>query len=125
MVLREGRADLFRNGLGKSRLDAEQIALDMDARAVHRRARVHAVVIEVVQRLQDRGAQAVRAARTDGDDAFLVHGEGGCHHGGDPHIGIPAVEATGIEVLLAQHVVQHDARAGQHVTRALAVGERQ
>jgi hypothetical protein len=95
----------------------------MDARVADRRRHGEAVIRHQRQHLQDGGADALAAPAAEHEPQAtpLVEQQRGRHHRGDPLAGRRRVEALRMQVVLPQHVVQQDARAGNDVARALAV----
>ena len=56
--------------------------------------------------------------------AVVAEHDGGRHHRRHPHAGRRGVEAAGVQVVLAEHVVEQDAGARDDVAGALAVRRR-
>ena len=99
----------------------------MDARQGDHVGRIEAEVDHGADRLEQRGADPGRAATAQDQFHRAVpaedHGRG--HHRGHPQAGGRGVEPVRVQVVLAQHVVQHHPGAGDHVAGGLAVGRRQ
>ena len=105
-------------------LDAQPFALQVEAGSVHCGAQIHPRIEQVQHHLEEGAADAVGAAGAEGDVTPVREvKEARGHHGGHAHVGRPAVEAAGVEILLAEHVVEHDAGAREQVTASLAVGD--
>src|SRR5262249_58492055 len=84
----------------------------------------HAAIEQIDRDLKDRRPDTVRAAGAERRHrAVGFENDGGRHHRGKPYPFSPGVEATSRQVLLAKHVVQHEAEVSDDVTVALAVGE--
>ena len=95
------------------------------ARAARRRppAAPSAAVDDADDRLQHGRADAVGAGAAEHElDLAVAHHDRRGHHARHAPAGGMQVEAERVQVLLAHHVVQVDARAGDDHARALAVG---
>ncbi len=94
-----------------ARLGVDDAVLEVHARRAHGLARAEAAVDDADDRLQQRRADAVgaRAAEHQLDLAVAQH-DRRRHHARHPPPGRVPVEAERVEVLLAHHVVEVDAR---------------
>jgi len=104
-------------------LEAQHVAVEVHPRRLHGGSGRHAEIQQVDQYLGHRAADAVGAAGTQRETGTVREFDHRRrHHGGQPRTLPPALESPVVEVLFAEHVVQHDARAGQHVAATFAIG---
>ena len=123
---REGRGQHLDRAIVVSRLDAGLVVLDVKPWGVDRFLQRHGEDEAVEQHLEDGGTDAVGAPRAQRRQATaFVHDQRRGHHRAYPHVPRPLMKTVGIDVFLAENVVEHDPGAGNDVTRALAVGQRQ
>src|SRR3954452_12303809 len=94
-------------------LGLDDAPLEVKARQLDRILGLQVEVDDVQDRLEDRGADAVRPGRPQGDlrPPVLVQHDGRVHHARHARAAVVAVQTQWIQVLLAEHVVQVDAGA--------------
>ncbi len=84
---------------------------------------VHPLLDDPDRHVEDRRADSVRAGAAEAEhDLAVAQGDGRGHHRADPAAGRDPVESAGVQVLLAEHVVDVHAGAGDDQPRAGAVG---
>src|SRR5262249_51998681 len=98
-------------------------ALELEPRRAYRPLHVHPVLDQAYEDLQDRVAQSIRAAAAEHDALGSTPKDRRCHHRAEHATWSVAMEAAGMNVLLAHQVVDDHAGRAEHVSRALAVGE--
>jgi len=110
-------------GAWLERFGIEVIVLHMQSRCLHRIGDMAILGKQALQHEEDDGANAVRTTGSEGEEAPMICArQRGRHHGGKPLVFGPATGAMGIDVFLAQHVVGHEAEAGNDLAIAFAIG---
>src|SRR3990172_11073357 len=121
--IRSNLEDLL--GAAEARLEMHRAAfLDMKTRGFNRIFQAHAEVEEIHRDLQDRRANAVRAASAKRGDATVApKNDGRRHHRGEACTLAPLTETVRHKIFFAEHVVQHEAKFAYDVTVAFAIGD--
>lgn len=109
---------------GEFVLEIERLSFEMKPWRLDCALNIHPEIDQIYQHLQDCAANAIGAAGTGRDRLPAIREEQRWrHHRGDTAVFRPAMKTVRVDVLLTQHVVEHDAGTRQHITGAFAIGE--